>query len=176
MFDKILDWIDRGWTWFKPFAVIEPYEKGAIMRLGRFNRALEPGFHWKWPMIEVAVELTTCETTMRLPPQTLTTKDGIGIVAAVVVKYEIVKVEPYITRIYDAKDVLADVTMGSVRRLVTATAYDAIMADPPEKAILSDVRKEVNEYGFKVHRVTFVDLAKIRSIRLISASPIDLDN
>lgn len=176
MFDKILDWLDRGWTWVKPFNVIDAFEKGAVLRLGKFNRALEPGLHWKWPMIEQVIEITTCETTMRLPPQTLTTKDGIGVVAAAFVKYEIKNIEPFVTRIFDAKDVLADVTMGAVRKVVTTMEYAALMADPPEKAILATVRNEVNEYGFRVHRVTFVDLAKVRSIRLIQAAPLDLDN
>lgn len=176
MFDKILDWLDRGWTWIKPFNVIDAFEKGAVLRLGCFNRALEPGLHWKWPLVEQVIEITTCETTMRLAPQTLTTKDGVGVVAAVVVKYEIKNIEPYVTRIFDAKDVLADVTMGAVRKVVTTTEYAALMADPPEKAILATVRGEVNEYGFRVHRVTFVDLAKVRSIRLIQAAPLDLDN
>jgi hypothetical protein len=66
--------------------------------------------------------------------------------------------------------------MGAVRKVVTTMDYAALMADPPEKAILASVRSEVNEYGFRVHRVTFVDLAKVRSIRLIQASPMDLDN
>lgn len=176
MFDKILDWIDRGWAWLKPYIVIDAFEKGAVLRLGRFNRALEPGLHWKWPFVEWVIEITTCVTTMRLPPQTLTTKDGVGIVAAVVVKYEIKDVEPYATLVFDAKDVLGDVTMGAVRRAVSSSAYEAIMSEPPEPAILSAVRKEVNEYGFKVHRITFIDLAKVRSIRLITAGPADLDN
>jgi hypothetical protein len=50
------------------------------------------------------------------------------------------------------------------------------MADPPTKKILDIVRREVSEYGFKVHRVTFADLAKVRSIRLITPGPVDLDN
>lgn len=175
MFDKILDWLDRGWTWVKPFNVIDAFEKGAVLRLGKFNRALEPGLHFKWPMIEQVIEITTCETTMRLPPQTLTTKDGIGVVASAVVKYEITKIEPFVTRIYDAKDVLGDVTMGAVRKAVTDLDYATLMENPPEAAILSYVRKEVNEYGFKVHRITFIDLAKVRSIRLIQANPLDLD-
>jgi regulator of protease activity HflC (stomatin/prohibitin superfamily) len=176
MFDRLWDWLDRGWAWVKPFNVVDVFEKGAVLRLGKFNRAIEPGFHWKWPLIEQVIEITTCETTMRLPPQTLTTKDGIGVVAAAFVKYEIKNIEPFVTRIFDAKDVLADVTMGAVRKVVTTMDYAALMADPPEKAILASVRSEVNEYGFRVHRVTFVDLAKVRSIRLIQASPMDLDN
>jgi hypothetical protein len=81
-----------------------------------------------------------------------------------------------VTRVFDAKDVLGDVAMGAVQRVVTGTDYETLMADPPTKKILDIVRREVSEYGFKVHRVTFADLAKVRSIRLITPGPVDLDN
>ena len=176
MFDKIFDWIDKGWDYIRPFHCPWAYEKTAILRFGKFEREIGPGFNWKWPLVEYPLDVTTCETTMRLDAQTLTTKDGVGVVVKAMVKYEITKVEQYVTRIYDAKDVLADVTMGAVRKAVTSTDYAVLMANPPETEIAKIVRKEVVDYGFKVHRVTFIDLAKVRSIRLITASPVDLDN
>jgi regulator of protease activity HflC (stomatin/prohibitin superfamily) len=176
MFDRILDWFDKGWQWIKPFNVIDAWETGAVLRVGKFNRAVPPGLHWKWPFIEQVVEITTVETTMRLPPQTLTTKDGVGVVVSAIVRYSIPNIERYVTQIFDAKDVLADVTLGAVRQAVTSTDYVDLMREPPEKAIAAAVRKDVNDYGFKVYRVTFFDLARVRSIRLIQASPMDLDN
>jgi regulator of protease activity HflC (stomatin/prohibitin superfamily) len=176
MFDKIFDWIDKGWDYIRPFHCPFAWEKSAVLRFGRFNREIGPGYNWKWPLIETVQDVTTCETTMRLDAQTLTTKDGIGVVVKAMVKYEITQVEAYVTRVFDAKDVLGDVAMGAVQRVVTGTDYETLMADPPTKKILDIVRREVSEYGFKVHRVTFADLAKVRSIRLITPGPVDLDN
>ena len=176
MFDRVLDWIDKGWQWIKPFNVIDAWETGAVLRVGKFHRAVAPGLHWKWPFVEQVVEITTVETTMRLPPQTLTTKDGVGVVVAAIVRYSIPNVERYVTQIFDANDVLADVTMGAVRQAVTGADYIDLMREPPEKTIAAAVRKEVNDYGFKLYRVTFSDLARVRSLRLIQASAADVSN
>jgi regulator of protease activity HflC (stomatin/prohibitin superfamily) len=176
MFEKLFDWIDKGWDYIRPFHCPFAWEKSAILRFGKFSREIGPGYNWKWPFIEYPQDVTTCETTMRLDAQTLTTKDGVGVVAKAMVKYEIAQVEAYVTRVFDAKDVLGDVAMGAVRRVVTNTDYATLMAEPPEKKILDIVRREVDGYGFKVHRITFVDLARVRSIRLITPGPIDLDN
>lgn len=176
MLDKLFDWIDKGWDILRPFHCPSAWEKSAVLRFGKYNRSIDPGYNWKWPLIETVQDVTTCETTLRLDAQTLTTKDGVGVVAKAMVKYEISAIEYYVTRVYDAKDVLADVAMGAVRKIVTTTDYAALMNEPPERKILEIVRREVADYGFKVHRVTFIDLAKVRSIRLISASPMDLDN
>lgn len=178
MFDRIFDWVDRGWSWLRPFVVIDAWEKGAVLRFGKFRRALEPGFHWKWPLVEHVTEITAVETTMRLLPQTLTTKDGVGVVATAIVKYEIKDVEKFVTKIFDAKDALGDITMGAVRRTVSTMGYAALMAElTPETEVLKGVRSEVSQYGFKVNRITFIDLAKVRSIRLIQADPMaNIDN
>jgi membrane protease subunit HflK len=178
MLDKLFDWIDRGWDRLRPFTIVDAWEKGVVLRWGKFHRALEPGFHWKWPLAERVVEITAVETTMRLLPQTLTTKDGVGVVATSVVRYEIKDVEKYTIRIFDAKDVLGDTTMGAVRRVVSTTDYaDLMQGSTPEDTVSKAVRSDVTQYGFKVHRVTFIDLAKVRSIRLIQADPMaNLDN
>ena len=36
-----------------------------------------------------------------------------------------------------------------------------------EKEILDNVRKEVNQYGFRIKSITFTDLAPIKTIRLM---------
>lgn len=176
MFDRILSWLESGWKWLKPFHVIDAWETGACLRFGRFHREMAPGFHWKWPLIEEVHEYTTTKQTMRLLAQTVDTKDRKQVVVTTVVKYEIADISKFITQIFDQKDVLGDVTMGAVRDEVAGMTYEDLIATPPTKSILDMVRKECNQYGFKIHRVTFVDLSRTRSLRLIQGNPTDLDN
>ena len=176
MFERLLELIFQLWDFIKPAVVVKQYEGGVVLRLGLWRRTLAPGFHWKWPLFEYVLEATTCVTTVRLPAQSLTTKDGKGVVAAAIVKYEIKDVKPYLLDIFDQNDVLVDVTMGAIRRAVSAADYAALMTEPPEKAVLEEVRGEVNKYGFKVHRLTFTDFALVKSIRLIQPHAKDLAN
>jgi regulator of protease activity HflC (stomatin/prohibitin superfamily) len=94
------------------------------------------------------------------------------------VRYEVEDVEPYITLIYDQHDVLADRTMGLVRRLVARSTYrELVDAEEPEKAIATALRRAVGRYGFKIHDVTFTGFTKARPIMWITQSTAaSLDN
>lgn len=171
--DKLFDWIEKGWDSIRPWEIVEAYNKGVVLRFGRYHRTLEPGIHWKWPWAEDVVSVLACITTLPLPPQTLTSADDVGVVVAAVVKYEIAKPEPYVTEIWDQRDVLQDVAMGAIRQAVNAIDYKTLIAQPPERGVLEAVRKEVNRYGFRIHAVTFTDLGRVRSLRLIQAQRTD---
>ena len=173
MFEKLIELLAGAWSTLRPYELVEAYNRGVVLRFGRYHRTLAPGLHWKWPFAEDAVSVLACITTLPLAPQTLTTHDDVGVVVAAVVKYEIVKPEPYVTDIWDQRDVLADVTMGAVRQAVSATKYVDLIANPPEERILELVRRAVNRYGFKIHAVTFTDLGRVRSLRLIQAQRSD---
>lgn len=166
-FTRLAEWIAQFWDHMRPWAIVDQFEGGVIFRLGKYARTIEPGWNWKWPLAEIDKTVHTVVTTMSLPPQTVTTNDGKAVVVSCIVKYQIRDVKPYFCQIWDAGDVLRDVTMGSVKQVVMSRNYDALMHDDIEKLILDTVRREVNEYGFKIHRVTCVDLAQVRSVRLI---------
>jgi regulator of protease activity HflC (stomatin/prohibitin superfamily) len=177
MFDRILDWVDKGWHHLKPFVVVDAWETVGILRLGRFHKTAKPGFHWKIPFVDDVIEITSCVTTVRLPAQYLTTKDDVSIALAAIIKYEIKDIQPYITGIFDQHDVLCDVTMGAIRRRVQETNYQTLVENPPEKQVATDVRREANRYGFEIHYVTFTSLTKARPIMLIQQSVLaNLDN
>lgn len=178
MFDRIFEWVDRGWGILKPFFVVDAFEKAGVLRFGRFHRKAEPGFHWKIPLAESVMEITAVETTWRSIAQPLTTKDYQTVAVSVVVRYEVEDVEPYITRIYDQHDVLADRTMGLIRRLVAKrTLSELVDAEEPEKEIATQLRRAVGKYGFKIHDVTFTGFTKARPIMWITQSTAaSLDN
>lgn len=171
MLEKLIDVVLQGWSIVKPFFIVLAYEDGVVLRFGLYHRSVNSGFHWKWPMIEVEKLATTAITTLELRPQTLTTADGKSIVVSAIVKYQIRDAKPYLLEVWDAVDVLKDVTMGAIKQLVARAQYVQLNDTAVETQVLEQVRKEVNQYGFKVHRVTFVDLGQIKSYRLITESP-----
>jgi len=176
VFERLFDFLIQCWNHIVPFTIVIQSQNAGVLRFGVYHRTLEPGFHWKWPFVEEVNAQNTCVTTLRLPPQTLTTCDGRIVVVSAIVKYQIKDVKPYITEIWDQTDVLADVTLGAVRKVVNATAYDAVVRDPHEDEVLKAVRAEVNKYGFRVMAITFTDLAEVWSVRLIQPHSRDLSN
>lgn len=176
MFERLIDLLLQTWDQLNPVFVVDAYQHAGVLRFGKFIRTCEPGLHWKIPFAERAIEVETCVTTMRLPPQTLTTLDGKVVVVAAIVRYQIRDVKPYLTLILDQQDVLADVTMGQIRASVREQTLEQLTGEPPENKIATAVRRKVGRFGFDVEAVTFTDLAAVRSFRLIQPNPKDLYN
>ena len=164
---KLTEWVAQFWDHVRWWAIVDQFEGGVIFRWGKYNRTIYPGWNWKWPLMEVEKTVHTVITTTNLSPQTLTTQDGKGIVISVIVKYQIKDVKPYFCEIWNTQDVLRDVTMGVVKNTVMTRNYDELTHADLDKALTEAVRKEVNDYGFKIHKVTCTDLALARSIRVI---------
>lgn len=176
MFEKLIEIALQFWHNIVPFVVIIQYQMAGVFRFGRYHRTLGPGFHWKYPFVEEVNQQDSTPTTMRLPPQTLTSKDGKCVIAAVIINYQIKDIEKYLCEITDQKDVLVDTVMGAVHLAIRNVDWAATLANPPEKEIVDAVRDRVNKYGFKVHAVTFTDLGEVWSLRLIQPHGKDISN
>lgn len=176
MWEKLLDLLASAGTLATPIVIVHPWQGGVILRLGKYLKTIETGPHLKWPFLEDYVLTETCTTTIRLPPQSLTTKDGHAVVVGCIIKYHVNDVRELICNVWDAKDVLIDVTMGTIGRKIEMNTYDELRSGSPAREVLEAVRKEVNAFGFKVEAVTFTDFSKMRSIRLVQPRAKDLDN
>lgn len=176
MIEKLLDLLEKLWTLASPLVIVHPWQGGIVMRLGKYHRALEQGYHPKWPLAEDFVLTETCTTTLRLEPQSLTTRDDVPVVVGSIVKYRIQDVRKYVCDVWDQKDVLADTTMGAIARKVESTTYADLRSGNPARDVIDDVREELNKFGFKVSKITFTDFCRMRSIRLVQPRAKDLDN
>jgi regulator of protease activity HflC (stomatin/prohibitin superfamily) len=171
MFERILDFIAGFWNVLRPWIVVNDFEGGVILRLGRFHRKLAPGLHWKLPIADAAITTSTVITTMALRPQTLTTRDDFSVVISAIVKYHIADVRAYLLDIWDSADVLNDVTLGAIKETIAFVEYADLQKKGIEDHVLNMVQSEAEKFGVHVHKVTFSDLGKVRSIRLITGEP-----
>lgn len=90
MLDRLLEFLLQGLQLFQPFVVLRAYERGVVLRLGRFHREIGQGFHWLIPLRVEEVQATNIVLeTMNVGPQSLTTADGVSIVISVVVSFRI---------------------------------------------------------------------------------------
>jgi regulator of protease activity HflC (stomatin/prohibitin superfamily) len=173
MFERLFDFLTTSWNVLRPVVVVTDYEGGVILRLGRFERVIKPGLHWKIPLAENAIITSTVITTMALRPQTLTTKDDLTIVLSAIVKYHISDVRSYLLDIWDSADVINDLTLGTIRKIVASVDYKDLRGDLIEREVHENIRDEACRYGVDIHKVTFSDLGKVRSLRLITNELID---
>ena len=174
MFERVLDFLASFWNVLRPLVVVDDYEGGVILRFGRYKRDLTPGLHWKLPLADNAIMTSTVTTTMALRPQTLTTRDDQTVVLSAIVKYNISDTRAYLLDIWDSADVLNDLTLGAIREIVASVDYGDLRGQLIEAEVLGNIKDEACRYGVNIHKVTFSDLGKVRSLRLITNEPSEL--
>ncbi len=167
MFQALIEYLTGIRDLVKPWVIVNDYERGIILRLGKYLKKLEPGRHWKRPFYDMPLAETVVMTTLRPGQQTITTLDKKEIVITPVIRYEIRDIKPYLLEMYDQKATIGDIVQGAIKSTVEKHNYAEILSKDIEGEVLRQVRKELNQYGIKIAKVTFVDLAKMKSIRVL---------
>ena len=135
--------------------VVAQYEKGMVMRLGKYRSTVDSGLTFLVPVIEDLIKVDMRERVINVEPQKVITKDNVSVTVDAVVYYKVidpVKAEFEIQNFGYACTTLAQTNL---RNLIgdksldeTLTARDLINAN------LRNVLDEAtNTWGVKVTRV-----------------------
>lgn len=170
MFEKLIDFILSLGRDLWPVVVIDQFDEGIILRFGKLYKPVAAGLHFKIPFVDQVLTTTIVTTTMHLNSQSLTTLDGKGIVLRGVVKYKIKDVEKFLLNVYDAKDAIGDVSMGSIKAVVMNKNWADLLSNEIDELITKEIKAECRKWGVDISKVTLTDLAIVKSIRLFNES------
>ncbi len=135
--------------------IIKQYEKGLIMRLGRYHATANPGITFLVPFIDQLITVDMRERVINVLPQSVITEDNVSVVVDAVIYYKItdpVKAEFEVENFDIAATTLAQTNLrniiGEKTLDETLTARDVININ------LRDVLDEATDnWGVKVTRV-----------------------
>lgn len=169
MLDKLVDLIWSSIRLFQFFVVVEDYKAGVILRFGRFHRLAKPGFTWMIPfMVEEALLANVVMETMNVGPQSLTTKDGIAIVVASVVTFEIDDARTFLLTCEGGNQVIEDATYGTVAKFMMSKTWGELAAmEDIGNELSKRVRSRAKKFGVSISSVELSDLVRARSFRLM---------
>jgi len=164
LFDFILNFISLFIFW----VVIDDFEEGVVLRLGRFNRELKPGFHWIMPFgFESVFTDNVVPTTNNLGACTLTCSCGTNIVIAAIVTWKIRDIRKVLLEVEGADQAMVDSTYGAIADAVMSKSWAEIVTPEFPEYLTSVVRKQCFRWGIEVMKVSLSDLGKVKSIRLV---------
>lgn len=163
LFDLFIELRD----WFNPIFVVDEFQMGVVLRFGRYQRTVSPGFHWKWPCgIEEQMLDTVVRTTAYLEVQSLTTKDGYHINSSPVIVYRIGNIKRWLLEVDQAEEALKDVTYGLNEELTLQTNLEDILKPEFAQTLTTAVKEAGTGWGARVEAVKFSDKARSKSLRL----------
>lgn len=165
---SIIDFILSTLQAFQFWVVIDEYERGVLMRLGRYERNLKPGFHFIYPLyIDNPMVDSILVDTEQLSPQTLDTHDRIGVVVTGVIKWHIEDIKLFQLTAEDCNGVITDIVSTLIAEKVTTTTYDEIFLPDFWKAVTVKARRDAKAHGMYIDKVRYSDLSEVKTIRII---------
>lgn len=166
--DKIVEFLLNLIDKIIPVFIIHPYQEAVVYWCGKYSKIVKGGIHFKFPFLNTYDKHTVVTTTLTIPSQSLTTKDGLQVVVKSVVKYKIDDIKPFILEVFDSTDAISDITQCIVKEQITQRDWKDCSDNELDNLITKKLRVEVRKWGINVEKVTLTDIGLIRSIRLFN--------
>jgi regulator of protease activity HflC (stomatin/prohibitin superfamily) len=167
MFEKLVEILTNWFNEIIPIIIVPTYEEGVLLRFGKFKKDVSSGVMFKIPIFDQVITHHIVMTTMTLPAQSLFTQDKQNIVVKGVVKYKIADVKTFLLEVYDANDVISDMTQSIIKSVIMSKTMNECTTQDIDNMLTKKVRVEVRKWGVDVQQVTLTDLAPIKSYRII---------
>ena len=176
-FDKLMDWIAAGIGHLQFMFVIDTYEEGVVLRLGKYSRTIGEGWHFMAPFgIDKVIKDTVVRRTAYLSVQSLTSKDGKAVNLSPIVIYKIRNIRRWELEVDDASDAIRDITYGLNDQLCAETLWVDIYTEKYVEKSTQLVKKDGTDWGASIVKVKFSDRAQSRSMRIWTGDGMTTDS
>jgi regulator of protease activity HflC (stomatin/prohibitin superfamily) len=135
--------------------VVLPYEKGLVLRLGKYRATVSSGLTFLVPVIEDMIKVDMRERVINVEPQKVITKDNVSVTVDAVIYYRIIDPVKSTFEVQHFSYAATTLAQTNLRNLIgdksldeTLTARDTINAN-----LRSVLDEATNTWGVKVTRV-----------------------
>ena len=167
MFDNLFYSIQRFFSEFKFWYVIEPWQQCLRVRLGKHVQRKGPGLHLRIPYLDSIHAESSRYRTALCASQTLTTKDGKVLVCSVATGHSLGDIYKFYTTLANADDTINQTVSSFVADYVSRTDSTELEVNKLSDDLTSMLHEEFEKYGLKDVTVRIQDFAYIKAFRLI---------
>ncbi len=136
-------------------AINKEWEEAIILRFGKFQRLVGPGFFFKWPLVESFLKQDRRIITLDVPRQEVMTKDNISVSIDAVVFMKVVNTKDSLVNIQNVWNSVMKYAQTTMRDVVGNIELDELLARRDEVAdrIAQIVERETQDWGVDITSV-----------------------
>jgi regulator of protease activity HflC (stomatin/prohibitin superfamily) len=133
-------------------AINKEWEEAIVLRFGKFQRLVGPGFFFKWPLIESFLKQDKRIITLDIARQEVMTKDNISVSVDAVVFMKVVDTKDSLVNIQNVWNSVTKYAQTTMRDAVGDIELDELLARRDEIAdrIASIVERETRDWGVDI--------------------------
>jgi len=169
VFDRLVEFLIQSMELFRFWIVLDSFEQGVLLRLGKFVRVVEPGLHFMWPFrIDHVLYESVVPTTHSMGNESITTKDGKSVGFHAIITYKVHDIRKAMLEIAETDHAVRDACQGEVGRVLRDHDWcDIIGSTEILDKLTAACRKRAFRYGIEVMSVQLAGLALVKTIRLM---------
>ena len=145
---------------FSGLRVINQYERGVVLRLGKYQGTREPGLTWIIPFIDRLIKVDMRITTIDVPRQEAITKDNVPVGVNAVVYFKVEKAEDAVLKIENYQYAIAQYALAALRDIIGGVELDTLLAE--REKIATEIKKvvdaETSNWGIDVSAIKMQDI------------------
>ncbi len=136
-------------------AINKEWEEAIVLRLGKFQRLVGPGFFFKWPLAETFLKQDKRIITLDVSRQDVMTKDNISVSVDAVVFMKVVNTKDSLVNIQNVWNSVMKYAQTTLRDVVGDVELDEVLARRDEIAnrIAKIVDMETQDWGVDITSV-----------------------
>lgn len=151
--------------------VINQYEQGVVLTLGRYTGTRKPGLTWIFIGIQRMNKVDMRITTIDIPKQEVITKDNVPVMINAVVYFQVKSAENATLNIKDYGLAVSQYSQAALRDVIGGVELDAILSEREKIAeeIQNIVEKATDPWGIYVTDIKIQDIELPADMKRIMA-------
>jgi regulator of protease activity HflC (stomatin/prohibitin superfamily) len=160
------------WMWIIPIAIVaiiilanairilKEYERGVVLRLGRFHMTKGPGLRFIWPWIDRMTKIPIRIVTMDVPAQEVITKDNVSVKVNAVAYFRVMDAEKAFLEVEEYLQATSQIAQTTLRSVLGQAELDQLLSEREQLSmeIQAIVDKLTDPWGVKVTMVEIKDV------------------
>ena len=144
----------------KILVIIDQYERGIVLTLGKYSGTLNPGLNILVPIFQRVIKVDMRITTSDIPQQEVITKDNVPVGINAVVYFQVTKPEDAVLKIQDYTYAITQYAQTALRDVIGGVELDTLLGERQKIAdeIKSLVDNETTEWGIDVTAIKIQDI------------------
>jgi len=147
--------------------IVQEWERGVILRLGRLIGAKGPGFFLIIPFIDRMIKVDLRVVTMDVPPQDVITKDNVTVKVNAVVYFRVVDPESSVVKIQDHIRATSLISQTTLRNVLGQHELDELLTQREKlnQVLQKIIDEQTDPWGVKVSIVEIKDVELPETMR-----------
>jgi regulator of protease activity HflC (stomatin/prohibitin superfamily) len=140
--------------------VVNQYERGVILTLGKYTGTFNPGLRWILIGIQRMIKVDMRITTVDIPRQEAITKDNVPVGINAVVYFRVARAEDAVLKIENYSYATSQYALAAMRDIVGGVELDILLTERERIAvdIKQVVDKETDPWGIDVTAIKMQDI------------------